>query len=175
MTREAQQARALLEKSIRLGEEGRLDEAIRGCEELDKRFGALAGDVMEEVCKALYYKGIWLGMRGRVREMRSVYDAQTDRTLGQHLVGEGIVLGRQGGFQNAKREYARTTLRFRQGLARVKVAYARYKQGVVFAVLERPADAAAAFDEVIRNNEDSDKPVLQEIVAQATEAKSTLD
>jgi tetratricopeptide (TPR) repeat protein len=128
-------ARALVNKGVRLGELGRLEEEIAAFDEVVVRFGGAAEPGLRElVARALFDRGVRLGELGRLEEAIAAFDE--------------VVVRFGGAAEPCLRE---------------QVAGALLGKGAALDDLGESAEAITVYDEVVQRLGEAAEPLLREI------------
>ncbi|MDR2112324.1 MAG: tetratricopeptide repeat protein [Candidatus Accumulibacter sp.] len=185
-----QAARALFNKGVTLGRQGKPDAEIAVYDEIDRRFGQDASAGMrEQVARALGNKGCTLGQQGQPDAAIAVYD-EVDRRFGQDdspgvrervaralLYKGGNLLELQGKPHAAIAAFDEVARRFGQDDSpgvRKWVAWALYYKGVTLERQGNPDAAIAVHDEIERRFGQDASPDVRERVAEARAEKQSL-
>jgi len=177
-----QVAKALVNKGLALGEDGRTAEELAAYEAVENRFGRSEVSALGEwVAKALVNKGVVLSEDGRTAEALVAYKAVEDRFgksedpeqrvwVATALVNKGVALRKDGRVAEELTAYEAVEDRFGRSedpALHVQIAKALVGKGVVLHQDGRRAEAVAVYGAVGDRFGNSEDPALREFVAKA--------
>jgi tetratricopeptide (TPR) repeat protein len=185
----ARAALTLFNKSVALGQQGKIEEAIAVYEEIDRRFGQDAAlDMRELVAMALFNKGLHLAQLGKSGQAIAIYD-EVDRRFSQSglpgirqsvavaLINKGMLLVQQGQNGEALAVYEEIDRRFGRDDSPgggEQVAKALGNKGVLLGQQDKSGEALAVYEEIDRRFGRDVLPSVRDQVAKALINKSTI-
>ncbi len=172
----------LSEKAAALSELGRSDEEVVVYDELITRFEShLEPEVIQEVARAMFNKGVTFSQLGRTEDAIAVYDGIISRfdsreepvileEVAGAMLNKGVILRQLGRSEDAIVVYEAIVSRFTSGEEPAiieDVSKAMYFKGLLLSQLGRTEDAIAAYDAMISRFEACHDPTILEHVASA--------
>jgi tetratricopeptide (TPR) repeat protein len=181
-TTQVDQAKAMINTGVILGQSGDAAAEIEAYEAVVARFGDSAEpELKEPVARAMLYKGLTLGESGDVAGAIETYDAvvarfddSTDREIKQRVATamfcKGLTLGESGNVAGEIEMYDAIVLRFDDSTEpeiKEQVATALVNKGISLGQSGDATGEIEAYDAVVARFDDSTEPEIKERVARA--------
>lgn len=172
-------AKALVNKGVRLGQQGKFSEAIESFDRLIHQFGD-SGELalQERVAKALINKGLNRGQQGDFSEEIKLYnqligqfgdsaEPALQKLVATALFNKGASLAQQGQLMEESEPYNQLIIRFSESnelALQQLVAEALFNKGMGSSQQSKFVEAIESFDQLVTQFGDSVDPALQESV-----------